>query len=184
VTPLPTLLLPIFLSAVFVFIASFILWMALPFWHRKDYVKLAEESTVVGALRAAASGQYVVPHMDWNKMTPEQRAEAHKGPMALLIVRNPNEFSFAKTLVSYFIYMFVVMIFIGYLAGIAMPPGTHYMRVFRIVGTAGVLAFSFNTIADSIWYGKPWSVTWKNIIDGVIFGLLAAGTFGWLWPAA
>ena len=54
--------------------------------------------------------------------------------------------------------------------------------VVRVAGTAGILAFSFNSIADSIWYGKPWSVTCKLIIDGVIFGLLIAGTFGWLWP--
>ncbi len=181
-TPLPTLLLPIFLSAVFCFLASFILYMALPFWHRKDHRRLADEPAVLGALRAAASGQYVVPNMDWNKMTPEERAECQKGPTALLILRNPMNFSFPKTLLAYFVYLFVVMIFVGYLAGVALPPGAHYMRVFRIAGTAAVLAFSFNTIADSIWYGKPWPVTWKNIIDGVIFGLLTAGTFGWLWP--
>ena len=41
---------------------------------------------------------------------------------------------------------------------------------------------SFNSIADSIWYGKPWKVSMKVFVDGVIYGLLTAGTFGWLWP--
>ena len=38
--PLTDLWLPILVSAVFVFIASNILWMALPFWHYRDYKKV------------------------------------------------------------------------------------------------------------------------------------------------
>jgi len=60
-------------SAVFVFIASNVLWMALPFWHRKDYGKLPDEKTVLGALASAKSGQYIVPCLDWNKATKEER---------------------------------------------------------------------------------------------------------------
>ena len=48
-------------------------------------------------------------------MTPEQRAEMHRGPSALLLLRNPATFSF-------------------------------------------------------------------GMIDGVIYSLLMAGAFGWLWP--
>jgi hypothetical protein len=179
---LSMLCLPIFLSAVFIFIAANVLWMALPFWHRKDYQRLPDEATVLGALASVRSGQYAVPMMDWKNTTPEQRAAAQKGPMASLILRNPSAFSFPKTLILYFVYLLVVCIVVAYLTGITLGPGTDYMRVFRVAGTAGILAFSFNSIADSIWYGKPWPVTIKTIIDGVIFGLLIAGTFGWLWP--
>jgi len=181
-TPLPLLWLPILVSAVFVFIAANLLWMALPFWHRKDYHRLGNEGTILGALRDVRSGQYVAPMMDWKNTTPEQRAEAQKGPMATIIVRNPGTFSFPATLLKYFIFLIVVSTFVAYLTGVTLAPGTDYMRVFRVAGTAGVLAYAFNSIADSIWYGKPWSVTFKTVIDGVIFGLLIAGTFGWLWP--
>jgi hypothetical protein len=51
--PLSSLWLPILVSAVFVFIASNLLWMALPFWHRKDNGKLPDEGTVVGGLASA-----------------------------------------------------------------------------------------------------------------------------------
>ncbi|MEK6373505.1 MAG: hypothetical protein AABO58_12505 [Acidobacteriota bacterium] len=180
--PLSMLCLPILLSAVFIFIAANVLWMMLPFWHRKDYERLPDEATVLGALASARSGQYAVPMMDWKNTTPEQRAAAQKGPMASLILRNPSAFSFPKTLILYFVYLLVVCTVVAYLTGITLGPGTDYMRVFRVAGTAGILAFSFNSIADSIWYGKPWPVTFKTIIDGVIFGLLIAGTFGWLWP--
>lgn len=180
--PLSTLWLPILLSAVFIFIAANILWMALPFWHRKDYGRLPDEATVLGALAKAASGQYAAPMMDWKNATPEQRAAAQAGPMASIILRNPGAFSFPKTLALYFVYLLVVCTVVAYLTGINLGAGADYMRVFRVAGTAGILAFSFSSIAESIWYGKPWSVTIKTIIDGVIFGLLIAGTFGWLWP--
>jgi hypothetical protein len=27
-----------------------------------------------------------------------------------------------------------------------------------------------------------WSMTIKEVVDGLVYGLLTAGTFGWLWP--
>ena len=51
--PLTTLWLPILLSAVFVFIASNILHMAIPGWHRGDYGKLPDEGPVLNGLDMA-----------------------------------------------------------------------------------------------------------------------------------
>lgn len=180
--PLTALWLPILLSAVFIFIASNVLWMALPFWHRKDYKKLPDQASVLAGLKDTPSGQYVAPAMDWSKATPEEKAASQKGPMAMVLVRNPNAFSFGTALTSYFIYTLVIAFAVAYITAVVVPSGAHYMRVFRVAGTAAILAYSFRGIPDSIWYGKPWSVTVKEIIDGVIFGLLTAGTFGWLWP--
>jgi hypothetical protein len=28
----------------------------------------------------------------------------------------------------------------------------------------------------------PWSIVLKESFDGLIYSLLTAGTFGWLWP--
>jgi hypothetical protein len=33
----------------------------------------------------------------------------------------------------------------------------------------------------SIWKAQPWSITIKNIFDGLL-SLFTAGVFGWLWP--
>lgn len=35
---------------------------------------------------------------------------------------------------------------------------------------------------NSIWYKWAWSTTLKSTFDGLVDGLLNAGTFGWLWP--
>jgi hypothetical protein len=180
--PLSALWLPILVSAVFVFIASNILWMALPFWHRPDYKKLPDEGAVLAGLAKASSGQYVAPAMDWSKATAEDRAAFQKGPGALMFVRNPNSFSLGKSLTLYFVYALVVSTLVAYVSGVTLAPGTHYLHVFRVAGTAAIIAYAFRGIPDSIWYGKPWSVTFKELIDGVIYGLLTAGTFGWLWP--
>jgi hypothetical protein len=180
--PLSMLWLPILVSAVFVFIAGNVLWMALPFWHRSDYGRLPDEKTVLDALSVAESGQYIVPCVDWNKLTPEQRAEMQRGPSAFLLLRNPGKFSFGKLLVFYFLYALVISIFVGYLTGHTRPIGAPYIEVFRVAGTAGFLAYGFRSVSEGIWYGKPWKVVFKEMIDGLINALLMAGAFGWLWP--
>jgi hypothetical protein len=179
---LSLLWLPILAAAAFVFVASNILWMALPFWHRSDYGKLTEEKAVLDALSSAKSGQYIVPCADWRKLTPEQRAEMHRGPSALMLVRNPAPFNLGKTMTLWFLYIVVISIFVGYVTGLARPLGTRYIEVFRVAGAAAVLAYAFRSITDAIWYGKPWKIVIKEMIDGTIYSLLTAGAFGWLWP--
>ncbi len=174
--------LPILVSAAIVFIASNLLWMALPFWHRSDYGQLPDEKTVIDALAPAESGQYIVPCVNWNKLTPEQRESMQSKPMAYVLVRNPARFNFAKALVQYFAYAVVVAVFVAYVTGRARGAGTPYLEVFRFAGTVGVLPFGFRSVTDAIWYGKPWLVAFKEMIDGLIYGLLMGGVFGWLWP--
>jgi hypothetical protein len=44
------------------------------------------------------------------------------------------------------------------------------------------MAYGVANIANSIWKAQPWSNTIKEVIDGLIYAMLTAGTFGWLWP--
>ena len=60
--------------------------------------------------------------------------------------------------------------------------GARYLDVFRVTGVAAILAYAVGHMHDSIWKGAPWSTTGKFIVDGVLYGLVTAGTFGWLWP--
>ena len=180
--PLTTLWLPIVLSAVFVFIASNILHMLIPAWHRGDYGKLPDEAAVLNALTSAKSGQYIAPHVDWGKMSKDEREAMMQRPMAFMLVRNPARFSFPSALLSWFVFTLILSILIAYIAAVAFRPGAPYLEVFRVVGTAGILAYAFGSVSEAIWYGKPWASTVKDIIDGIIYGLLTAGTFGWLWP--
>jgi hypothetical protein len=51
-----------------------------------------------------------------------------------------------------------------------------------VAGASAFLAYSVALIQDAIWKGEDWGVTFKYVLDGLIYGLLTAGTFGWLWP--
>jgi hypothetical protein len=46
------------------------------------------------------------------------------------------------------------------------------------------MAFGLGPLSNGIWKSQPWGVTLKEAFDGLIYGLLIAGTFGWLWPHA
>ena len=179
---LSMLWLPILVSAVAVFVASNVLWMALPFWHSGDYSRLLDEKPVLDGLSSAKSGQYLVPRVDWRKMTPEQREEMQTQPTAYMLVRNPAKFAFGNALVLYFLYGLVVAIFVAYLTGRTRGPGAEHLEVFRIAATACFLAYGFRSVSDAIWYGKPWIVMFKEMIDGLIYGLLMGAAFVWLWP--
>jgi len=77
--PLAALWLPIIVSAVFVFIASFIMHMVLPY-HRGDYGQLPDEDMVLAALRAAAvkRGLYVFPYCTHKDMRSPALIEKQK----------------------------------------------------------------------------------------------------------
>ena len=177
--------LPILLSSVFVFVASSIFHMLLPF-HRSDYRKLPDEDRVLDALRTAGVTPgpiYIFPHCDHKNMkSPETVEKFKRGPVGLMQVRPSGAPAMGKFLVQWFVYCIVVGIFVAYLTGRTLPPGTFYLQVFRVAGCTAFLAYSVALIQESIWKGQTWGVTIKHIIDGLIYALLTAGTFGWLWP--
>ena len=72
----------------------------------------------------------------------------------------------------------------AYVSGRALAPGANYVAVFRFAGTTAFIAYAMALWSDSIWYKRAWSTTAKNTLDGLVYALLTAGLFGWLWPAA
>ena len=72
--------------------------------------------------------------------------------------------------------------FAAYVAGRALQPGTDYLRVFQLIGATAFIGYSVALWQMSIWYSRAWSHTIKSTMDGLIYSLLTAGTFGWLWP--
>jgi len=184
---LPALWLPILLSAVFVFVASSVLHMVLPI-HRSDHRKLPGEDAVRDALRAQAipPGQYMFPCAESMKAmgSPEMIAKFEEGPVGLMTVLPNGPVNMGKPLLQWFLFSILVSVFCGYLGYVALGPGAHYLAVFRITGTVAVLAYAVSHVPDSIWKGLSWSITAKFVFDGVVYGLVTAGTFGWLWPAA
>ena len=184
--PLISLWMPILLSAVIVFIASSIVHMVLKY-HQNDWEKLPQEDQVLDALRPLnlQPGEYMAPkpvNMAESK-APAFVEKLQSGPVLAMTVLPPGEWTMGSRLLQWFLFGVLVSIFAGYVAGRTLPPGTAYLMVMRIAGTVAFAAYSLAYVPVSIWYSRKWSTTFKNIFDGLIYGLLTGGTFGLLWPA-
>ena len=181
-----TLWLPIVLSAVLVFVGSTIIHMVIASWHKDDFLAVPNEDKVMDALRpfAIPPGDYMVPRPGGMQemKSPEFKEKMKKGPVLLFTVLPGGPMSMGKNLVQWFIYCIVVGIFAAYVAGHSLAVGTAYPQVFRIVGTTAFAGYALALWPFSIWYNRAWSTTIRGTIDGLIYALLTAGTFGWLWP--
>ncbi|HET6655767.1 MAG TPA: hypothetical protein VFH57_05935 [Gammaproteobacteria bacterium] len=177
--------LPTLLSAVGVFIASSILHMLLKFWHMSDYQQLANEDEVGAALRkgGAKAGMYAMPYCRMEDMKKlETKVKFKDGPVGLLILRRPGPMNMGPSLIQWFVFCVIVSIFCAYLAASTLPVATPLGQVFRVVGTIAFMAYAFAVIPQGIWMGQPWKLVVKDVIDGLIYGLVTGALFGWLWP--
>ena len=186
-TYLTSLWLPILLSAVAVFLVSSIIHMAMQWWHKTDNYPVPNESKVMDALRpfAIPPGDYMMPcptSMAEMK-SPEYREKVKRGPVMIFTVLS-GDMGMARPLILWFVYCLVIGIFAGYIAGRAKPPGTPYLEVFRFAGATAFLGYSAAVWQFSIWYRRNWVTSLKSTIDGLIYALVTAGVFGWLWPKA
>jgi hypothetical protein len=176
--------LPILLSAVIVFIASSILHTVLKY-HQSDCRKFANEEKVLEVLRAEnlQRGLYIFPYSEPKDMKSEAMVEKYKrGPVGMITVMPSGPVAIPKFMAQWFVYCLVISFFVAYLAWHTIATGANYLMVFRVVGTAGFLAYGISQISNGIWKGQTWSMTIKEVVDGLVYGLLTAGTFGWLWP--
>lgn len=177
--------MPIALSSVIVFFASSILHMVLKY-HRADYKALPNEAETLAALRQAklGPGMYVFPHAASSKDmgTPEMQEKYRQGPVGLMTLRPNGVVAMGKYLATWFAYLVFVGVFVAYLTGRTLGSGTHYLQVFRVAGTTAFMAYGVGQIIESIWEGRPWSNTARAVFDGLVYSLLTAGCFGWLWP--
>jgi len=183
---LASLWLPILLSAVIVFVVSSIIHMLLPY-HRSDLGKLPDEDKVMDALRKyrMAPGDYMIPCAGSLKAAgaPEFISKMKRGPVALMTVMKSGPPSMVTSLAWWFIYSVVVGIFAAYIAGRALGAGSHYLAVFRFAGCTAFVGYSLALWQNVIWYKRSWKATLKSSFDGLLYGLLTGGTFGWLWPS-
>jgi hypothetical protein len=182
---LSALWLPILVSSVIVFAVSSVIHTLLP-WHKSEYPKVPNEDRVMAALRPLAipPGDYMLPRASSGPemRAPEFTEKLKQGPVMILTVLPNGPTPMTKSLVLWFCNSVVVGIMAAYVAGRALPAGAAYLNVFRFAGTTAFIGYSVALWQMSIWYRRAWTTTIKATVDGLIYALLTAGTFGWLWP--
>ena len=184
-TGLSVLWLPILLSSVFVFVSSALIHMLSP-WHKSDYSKVPNEDKVRDALRPLAipPGDYMIPRPSSRQdvRSPEFAEKMKAGPVLIVTVMPNGPMSMGQSLVLWFLYSVAVSVLAAYITGRALAPGTVYLQVFRFAGATSFIGYTVALWQMSIWYRRSWTTTIKATVDGLIYSLLTAGAFGWLWP--
>lgn len=185
--PILSLWLPILVSAALVFVVSALLHTVLRY-HASDLAALPAEDEIMTALARhdIQPGAYVMPHAPSSAAMkePAYREKRERGPVAFLTVLPSGDTGMGRQLTTWFVYCVVVGALVAYVAGRAIGPGAAYGDAFRFAGTTAFIAYALGTWQDTIWFGQKWSTAAKNTLDGLIYGLLTGGVFGWLWPGA
>jgi hypothetical protein len=135
--------LPILVSAVLVFFASFLFWMVIRH-HDSDWKGIPGEDAILDAFRKsnAPRGQYRFPYAPAKQMqSPEMVKKIKEGPSGFLFYWNHNDFSMGRTLGLWFLYLLAVSFAVAYLSGRVLAVGAISAAVFRVVGTAAILAY-------------------------------------------
>lgn len=176
---------PILLSAVAVFIASSILHMLLPY-HRSDYRQLPDENRLLDALRGAGvtpGRTYHFPYCTHKEMkSPEVQEKFKRGPVGLMTIFPSGPPAMGKYLGLWFVFCIIVSIFVALVTVHCFGPSAEHHMLFHTVALVAFLGYGASQLQDSIWKGQTWGVTFKHLFDAVIYALLTALTFGWLWP--
>ena len=179
--------LPIILGTALAWVASGLIHMVFKY-HNSDYQKLSNEDEVIAAVRngSPSVGIHHFPHCtDMSEMKNEAMQQKFiDGPVAFLTIFPKGLPNMGKLMGQQISFFLVGCALIGYCAELALAPGAEYMTVFRFVATVGFLAFGWAMIPMSIWFGHLWSTTAKYLLDALIYSLVVACTFAWLWPAA
>ena len=179
--------LPIVVATFLAWIGSFVIHVAIKY-HNHDYKKLPNEDEVMDAVRKGSPGLgiHTFPFCtDMSAMKDEAVQNKFKnGPVGMLTVFPDGMPNMGKAVIQQILFFLFGCTLIAYCASLALQTGADYMSVFRFVAAVGFLTFGWGVIPFAIWYGHPWSTTARYLLDALIYGLLVAGTFAWLWPAA
>ena len=143
------------------------------------------DGTMIETNNDVKPGCYMFPcgesMQDWD--SPEMKVKREQGPLGILTVVGPDGFNMGKSLMIWFAYSLLIGVLIAYAGWHALGAGAAYLAVFRVTATAAILGYAVGYIHNSIWKGESWTTTAKFIFDGLLYALVTAGTFGWLWPA-
>ena len=124
-----------------------------------------------------------MPHGHAKEMhTPEFIQKTREGPVAIMTVLPNEPAKMGKSLTMWFGYSLAVGGVAAYVAGVTVGIGAEYGEVFRVVAAVSFAGYSLAVLQASIWWGRSWGYTVRTMADGLLYGLLTGGVFGWLWP--
>ena len=177
--------MPILGGAIFAWIASGLIHMLIKY-HNSDYRRLENEDEVMDAVGkdSPSPGLYHFPYCaDMSEMANESMQQKMiKGPVGFLSIFPNGLPNMGKYLSQQFAFFLIGNALIAYCATLVLSAGAEFMTVFRFFSAVGFLAYGWANVPYSIWFGYQWSMTAKYLLDALIYALVVAATFAWLWP--
>lgn len=172
---------PILASAAACWVMSAIIWTLLKY-HNKDYRQTVDEDAVRKALDGNAPGYYLLPYCTdpAELKDPAISKKYEEGPLAYITVVPNGLPAMGGRLAGQFVFFLLVGVTCAYFVTRTLAADADYLTVFRVAGTVAFVANAFAYIPESIWFGRPWSMTVKNFADALIYSLVTGGIFGWL----
>jgi hypothetical protein len=172
--------LPVVVSSIAVFFASFLSWMVLRL-HQKDWVKMPREDDFMKCVAdlGLRQGNYMFPGTtspkEENEPAYQQKYQA--GPRGTLQVHEPV--NLGRNLGLTFAYFFVCNATIAYLASFALSSESDFITVFRFVATVALLTYLASIVQHAIWFRVR--IT-GHVIESIAYALIAGVIFASLWP--
>ncbi len=178
---LTSLLLPVLLSAVVLFFASFLSWMVLQL-HRDDWKKMEQEDEFLKTMQNLNMpvGSYMFPGCESpdEMKSEEYQKKWNKGPCGVMTVY--PKVNMGKNLGLTFVFFLVISFSLAYLSSLAIAPGAEFIVVFRFLATAGLLTFLSASIQHSIWFHNR---ILGHVIESIAYAVIVGTIFGLMWPA-
>jgi hypothetical protein len=183
---LARLWIPIIVSAVSVCGAHCFAWLFLAHFVRK-WKTLPDEDATVEHLQKAGTGPgfYVFPGTQSRSSIASEQSRLQRlesGPWGTVNVRARQPY-IGRALVQSITFFLVTNVFVAYLGTLALSSGDEFLRVFQVIGTAGILAYAFGGIPNAIWLGLDFRSATIDVVQGILYGLITGVVFGMLWPS-
>jgi len=184
-TPFLSLLLPIVLSAVAVFLLSMVVHFAMP-WHKNDQAMVPDHAATVAAIAALRlpPDDYAVPHprLPGGGKNPDFIAQFEAGPTFHMTLIPPGGMHMGKYLGSWFAFLLLISSIAAWVTGTIVPPGGDPHAAFHYSAIVTLCSYGFGAWPLSIWYHRRWSTAFKGTLDALIYALATGGVFMLMWP--
>lgn len=174
--------LPVVLTTVVLFFASFLAWVVLPH-HKPDVRRWPDEDRLLDFIRQsnAETGHYLFPLIADKDMNEDWAKERYaRGPWGTMTLW-PAQPRMGRNMALTVVYFFVVSTVIAFTGNLALPQDAPFLEVFQLVGLVALLAYTSGGVLREIWFTRPLRAKLMDFIDGVVFALITASLFAWLW---
>ncbi len=185
-TPITSLLIPIVVAALAVFIVSMII-MAMP-WHRSDQGNVPNDDAAIAAIQSLnlAPDDYAVPNprLPGGGKNPDFIAKFERGPSFHMTVMDPRRMNMGIYIGTWFLFTLLISTIAGWVTGSIVAPGGNTHAVFHFSAIITACSYGFGAWPISIWYHRRWSTAFKGTFDAILYGLATGAVYMWLWPKA